>query len=105
MLLLLLAGPAYALSRLASWIDWRLLAGVPLAVSLFTYFAYRGIAGWGHVAKRERRGKAEVAIPYFGWFRSFKVRPGKRKFTRFSLPPSRWIEAPEFRAVLSRFAT
>lgn len=38
---LLLAVPAYALSRLATAVDWRLLAGVPLAVSLLTFLAYR----------------------------------------------------------------
>ena len=40
-LTLLLALPAYALSRLAASVDWRILAGVPLAVSLFTFLAYR----------------------------------------------------------------
>ena len=38
---LLLAVPAYALSRLAASVDWRLLAGVPLGVSLLTFLAYR----------------------------------------------------------------
>ena len=38
---LLLALPGYALSRLASWMDWRLLVGIPIAVSTFTFFAYR----------------------------------------------------------------
>jgi uncharacterized membrane protein YsdA (DUF1294 family) len=33
--------PAIALSRLAPSIDWWLLAGVPVVVSLLTYFAYR----------------------------------------------------------------
>jgi uncharacterized membrane protein YsdA (DUF1294 family) len=40
-LALLLVVPAYALARLAALVDWRLLAGVPLAVSLFTFVAYR----------------------------------------------------------------
>jgi uncharacterized membrane protein YsdA (DUF1294 family) len=40
-LLVLLAAPAYAVSRLAGSVDWRLLVGVPLVVSLFTFFAYR----------------------------------------------------------------
>jgi uncharacterized membrane protein YsdA (DUF1294 family) len=41
MLPLLLVIPVYALSRLAAWIDWRLLLAAPLAVSVFTFFAYR----------------------------------------------------------------
>ena len=40
-LALLLAVPAYALSRLAASVDWRILTGIPLAVSLFTFLAYR----------------------------------------------------------------
>jgi uncharacterized membrane protein YsdA (DUF1294 family) len=39
-LLVLLAMPAVALSRLEPRIGWSLLAGVPLAVSLFTWLAY-----------------------------------------------------------------
>src|SRR5688572_15533796 len=38
---LLLAVPVYAVSRLASSIDWRVLVGVPLALSTFAFFAYR----------------------------------------------------------------
>jgi len=38
---LLLILPAYALSRLTDRVDWRLLAALPVAVSLFTYLAYR----------------------------------------------------------------
>jgi uncharacterized membrane protein YsdA (DUF1294 family) len=40
-LLILLVLPAIALSRLAPAIDWRILVGVPFAVSLFTYLSYR----------------------------------------------------------------
>lgn len=40
-LALLLALPAYAFSRLAGSVDWRILSGAPLAVSLFTLLAYR----------------------------------------------------------------
>lgn len=40
-LLLLLTMPAYALSRIAMSVDWRLLGGVPLAMSLFTFLLYR----------------------------------------------------------------
>jgi uncharacterized membrane protein YsdA (DUF1294 family) len=40
-LALLLAVPVYALSRLLGWVDWRVLAGVPLVVSVFTFLAYR----------------------------------------------------------------
>lgn len=39
--LLLLTLPAYALSRLASTVDWRILCGVPLGISAFTFLAYR----------------------------------------------------------------
>ena len=39
-LVLLLALPIYALSRLASGVDWRVRLGTPLAVSLFTYWSY-----------------------------------------------------------------
>ena len=41
LVLVLIAGPSYALSRLATWLDCRLLVGVALALSLFTYFAHR----------------------------------------------------------------
>ena len=41
LLLLLLVLPAIALSRLAPAIDWRILTGVPVAISLFTYLSYR----------------------------------------------------------------
>ncbi len=40
-LCLLLVAPAYALSQFAASIDWRLLVGVPFALSIFTFFAYR----------------------------------------------------------------
>jgi uncharacterized membrane protein YsdA (DUF1294 family) len=40
-LCLLLAIPGFALSRLTSQIDWRVLVGAPLALSFFTFFAYR----------------------------------------------------------------
>lgn len=39
-LLLLLAAPAVALGRLEPGIDWRLLAGGVLAMSLFTWLSY-----------------------------------------------------------------
>lgn len=38
---LLLALPGYALGRLASQVDWTILVGVPLALSVFTFFVYR----------------------------------------------------------------
>lgn len=38
---LLLATPAYALGRLASQVDWRFLFAIPLAASVFAFFAYR----------------------------------------------------------------
>src|SRR5258705_537967 len=37
----LLVAPAYALSRFAASVDWRLLAGAPLVLSLLTFVAYR----------------------------------------------------------------
>ena len=40
-LTILLIIPGVALSRLTSWIDWRLLVGVPAVVSIYTFFAYR----------------------------------------------------------------
>jgi uncharacterized membrane protein YsdA (DUF1294 family) len=40
-LLVLLAIPTYALSRFTASVDWRLLGGVPLALSLVTFVAYR----------------------------------------------------------------
>jgi uncharacterized membrane protein YsdA (DUF1294 family) len=39
-LAVLLVAPVIALSRLAPAIDWRILAGVPVAVSFFTWLAY-----------------------------------------------------------------
>jgi uncharacterized membrane protein YsdA (DUF1294 family) len=41
MLCLLLVIPAWALSRLAPRIDWRVLLGAPVALSTFTFLAYR----------------------------------------------------------------
>src|SRR4030095_6278150 len=38
---LLLVIPAYALSRFAAFVDWRLIAGAPLTLSLLTFLAYR----------------------------------------------------------------
>ena len=40
-LCLLLAIPIYALSRLTPRLDWRVLVGVPLALSVCAFFAYR----------------------------------------------------------------
>lgn len=40
-LLLLLIAPVLALIRLEPWVDWRMLTGAPIAVSLFAFFAYR----------------------------------------------------------------
>jgi uncharacterized membrane protein YsdA (DUF1294 family) len=40
-LCLLLVIPSYALSRLGPHVDWRLLVGIPLALSTFAFFAYR----------------------------------------------------------------
>lgn len=40
-LVLLLAAPGYALSRLMAVLDWRLVAGIALVLSLFAFFAYR----------------------------------------------------------------
>jgi uncharacterized membrane protein YsdA (DUF1294 family) len=54
-LLILLAVPSYALSRLAIWIDWRVLVAAPLAVSAFTFFAYR--------SDKRRAEAAEWRIP------------------------------------------
>lgn len=41
MLVVLLILPSVALSRLSGWIDWRILVGVPLALSVVSYFLYR----------------------------------------------------------------
>jgi uncharacterized membrane protein YsdA (DUF1294 family) len=41
MLCLLMLLPAYALSRLTTRVDWEWLLGIPLAFSVFTFFAYR----------------------------------------------------------------
>jgi uncharacterized membrane protein YsdA (DUF1294 family) len=40
-LALLLVLPVYALIRFATWIDWRILLGAALAISVFTFFLYR----------------------------------------------------------------
>ena len=40
-LVLLLAIPSYALSRLTTYVDWRVLIGGPLALSACAFFAYR----------------------------------------------------------------
>ena len=40
-LLMLLVAPIVALSRMTPWVDWRILVGGPVAVSVFTYFSYR----------------------------------------------------------------
>jgi uncharacterized membrane protein YsdA (DUF1294 family) len=55
LLCLLLVLPAFALSQLATRIDWRVLIAVPLALSGFTFLAYR---------KDKRRAEAgEWRIP------------------------------------------
>jgi uncharacterized membrane protein YsdA (DUF1294 family) len=41
LLALLLAVPAYALSRLTTWIDWRVLVAAPIVLSVITFFVYR----------------------------------------------------------------
>jgi len=41
LLALLLAVPAYALSRLTTWIDWRVLVATPIVLSAITFFVYR----------------------------------------------------------------
>lgn len=40
-LFVLLVVPGYALTRLASQVDWRWLVGIPLAFSLVAFFVYR----------------------------------------------------------------
>ena len=50
-----LALPCYALSRLSSQVDWRLLAGSAVALSLWTFFLYR--------ADRRRAMSAQWRIP------------------------------------------
>ncbi len=40
-LVLLLAVPAFAASRFANAVDWRVLLGAPLLISAFAFFAYR----------------------------------------------------------------
>ena len=40
-LFVLLIPPTIALSRLADYIDWRMLIGGPLILSIFSFFAYR----------------------------------------------------------------
>ena len=40
-LVLLVAAPAYAGTRLTSMIDWRVLLGLPLLLSVFAFFAYQ----------------------------------------------------------------
>lgn len=41
MLIVLLVVPSIALSRLAALMDWRVLVGVPFALSVFSFFLYR----------------------------------------------------------------
>jgi uncharacterized membrane protein YsdA (DUF1294 family) len=40
-LVLLMVIPVYALIRLSAWIDWRILLGAALAISILTFFMYR----------------------------------------------------------------
>jgi uncharacterized membrane protein YsdA (DUF1294 family) len=40
-LALLLVAPGCALARLAPWIDWRILLGAPISLSVLAFFAYR----------------------------------------------------------------
>jgi uncharacterized membrane protein YsdA (DUF1294 family) len=56
-LLLLLAMPGYALSRLTTWIDWRLLVAAPLVFSVIAFFAYR--------SDKRRAEAGEWRIPEF----------------------------------------
>ena len=41
LLALLLAVPGYGLSRLATWVDWRILVTAPIVISVITFFVYR----------------------------------------------------------------
>jgi uncharacterized membrane protein YsdA (DUF1294 family) len=41
-LLLLIAIPGYALSRLVPAVDWRAIVAVPVVMAVLSYFAYRG---------------------------------------------------------------
>ncbi len=41
LLILLLILPSIAISRLSGWMDWRVLVGVPFALSLFSFLSYR----------------------------------------------------------------
>jgi len=40
-LILLLILPSVAISRLSDWLDWRVLIGLPFALSAFSFFVYR----------------------------------------------------------------
>ena len=40
-LALLLVAPVTALTRVATWVDWRILMAMPVTLSLLTFFAYR----------------------------------------------------------------
>jgi uncharacterized membrane protein YsdA (DUF1294 family) len=53
--LALLAAPVYALSRFSDRIHWSILMGAPLAVSVFTFFAYR--------SDKQRAESGEWRIP------------------------------------------
>jgi len=91
-LLLLLIAPVLALLKLEPWVDWRILIGAPIAMSLFAFFAYRSDkrraeAGGGRIPEMTLHLSALLG----GWPGAFLgQRVFRHKVSKFSFQLTFW---------------
>ena len=92
-LVLLLALPTFALSRLAAAVVWRILGGAALAVSLFTFLAYRTDKRRAEAGKwRIPESTLHMAELAGGWPGAFLAqRLFRHKITKVSYQVIFWI--------------
>ncbi len=90
---LLLVLPSCALGRLAGSVDWRLLAGAPQIVSLFTFVAYRSDKRRAEAGKWSiPESTLHVAELAGGWPGAFLAqRRFRHKTTKLSYQVVFWI--------------
>ena len=92
-LVLLLATPTYAVSRLTSVIDWRVLLGVPLVLSVFAFFAYRSDKRRAEAGKwRVPESTLHIIELLGGWPGAFLAqRQFRHKTSKVSFQVTFWI--------------
>src|SRR5687767_11973814 len=89
----LLVVPAYALSELATRLDWRAVIGLPLAASVFAFFAYRSdkrraVAGEWRVSE----GTLHFAELIGGWPGAFLAqRIFRHKTSKITFQVAFWL--------------